>query len=105
MALPEPVLGPLAKRAMRVDCGGNTRLKLLVLIAAYADAGEPSPPVSVLARRLGIKRVQDLDPLLKRLALDGHIEIAWRASEPGPSGARRNVYRLRLAEPEVVMRP
>jgi hypothetical protein len=105
VALPDPVLGPLAKRAMRVDPGGNKRRKLLVLIAAYADAGEPSPPVKALARRLGIRKVQDVDHLLRRLARDGHVEVAWRASEPGPGGARRNVYRLRLEEPEVVTRP
>jgi DNA-binding MarR family transcriptional regulator len=104
MALPEAVLGPLAKRAMRVDCGGKKRLKLLVLLAAYADAGEPSPPARVLAERLGIQ-VPDLDRLLKALQRDGHLKVAWRAGERGKSGARKNVYTLHLDEAERVMVP
>ncbi len=98
MALPEPVLGPLAKRAMRTDTGGKKRLRLLVLIAAFADAGGVSPPARGLCRRLGIEKVKDLDHLLKALARDGHLEVGWRAGEPGKSGGRKNIYRLRFGE-------
>jgi DNA-binding MarR family transcriptional regulator len=86
----EPVLGPLAKRAMRTDVGGKKRLKLLVLIAAYADAGEPSPAAQTLAERVGVD-IPTFDALLKRLQRDGHLKVARQKGRQ-----RRNVYELHL---------
>jgi DNA-binding MarR family transcriptional regulator len=79
---------------MRTNPGGRKRLKLLVLLAAYADAEEPSPPARALAERLGIQ-ISDLDRLLKRLQRDGYLTVAWRK---GPN--ERNVYTLRLGDDE-----
>jgi hypothetical protein len=92
VTLPEPILGPLAKRAMRIGAGGKKRLKLLVLLAAYADAGEPSPPARVLAERLEIN-IDALDGLLRQLERDGYLTVAWRKGAD-----RRNVYTLHLDE-------
>lgn len=69
----QPKLGPLAKAAMRVETGEKRR-KLLVLIAAYADAGEESPAVATLAARTGLK-VKKLDLLLCSLTRDGHLHV------------------------------
>jgi hypothetical protein len=84
----QPVLGPQARRAMRLDTGGGKRLRLLVLLAAFADAGEPSPSAKTLRERLGVD-IKTLDALLKRLECDRFLEVAWRS---GPNG--RNVYRI-----------
>jgi DNA-binding MarR family transcriptional regulator len=78
------VLGPLAKRAMRIHAGGDKRRKLLVLICAYADAGEPSPAVATLAARLKLPN-QAIDPLLDHLQQDGFLTVARREHH-------RNVY-------------
>jgi len=86
----KPVLGPQAKQAMRTDCGGKKRLKLLVLIAAYADAGEASPRAMTLCERLGID-MGTFDQLLARLQKDGFLKVHRRT---GPN--RRNRYELFL---------
>jgi hypothetical protein len=75
---------------MRTDVGGNKRLKLLTLIAAYADANEPSPAALTLCRTLKIDIVT-LDRLLKRLEQDGHIEVAWQSGRD-----QRNVYTVHV---------
>ena len=43
---------------MRLPIKGKKRRKLLVLISAYLDAGEPSPAVRVLAKRTGLTPLQ-----------------------------------------------
>jgi hypothetical protein len=89
-----PVRGPTFRRvaALRVEqVGGVKRLKVLALLGAYADAGEPSPPARELLRRLGWPPTQSnmrrFDVLLARLQLDG-----WLAVERRPG--QRNAYRV-----------
>lgn len=88
----QPVLGPAAKAAARLPIDGTKRRKVLVLIAAYADAGEKSPSIRELAERARLDRLIVAN-VVDRLARDGLLEVDWRA---GPD--RRNVYRLRLPE-------
>jgi hypothetical protein len=95
----QPTAGPLFKWAAKQDVGGQKRRRLLCLVAAYADAGEPSPPAYELARRAGIPlnpSPQVFDGLLKALVRDGLLEVRWKAGKPGPTGGRRNVYTLKL---------
>jgi hypothetical protein len=94
----EPVLGPLARRAARLPPSYPLEKKhrlLLTLIAAYADAGEQSPPVRELARRLGLGNepgaARKIDKRLRGLERAGVLTVAWRASNGG-----RNVYTLHL---------
>ena len=88
MSAVQPVLGPRARAAMRLPAGGSKRQKVLVLIAAYLDAGESSPSIRDLAGRCHLDAPL-VALLVSRLARDGLIEVEWRA---GPE--RRNVYRL-----------
>jgi hypothetical protein len=86
----QPVLGTLARQAMRVDAGGGKRRKLLTLVAAYADAGEASPSLRTLASGLKVNW-QSAEALLKLLERDGFLEVAWRQGRD-----QRNVYTVRL---------
>jgi hypothetical protein len=86
-----PVLGALTRAAACMNVNGAAR-RLLILLAAYGDAGEHSPPARELARRLGIE-ISMLDPMLKALIAEGVLRVRWRA-EPG---TQRNVYELKLA--------
>jgi DNA-binding MarR family transcriptional regulator len=90
--IPEPRAGELFALAAKVPAGGAQRRKLLLLLAAYADAGEPSPPVRQLAKRLRMP-IGGVDALLKLLERDGHLVVHWRAGD-----GRRNLYELRLGE-------
>jgi hypothetical protein len=98
---PEPVLGPLARTAARVPLRPpleRSHRLLLTLIAAFADAGEQSPPVSELARRLGLNgprqvAVGKVDKRLKDLERAGLLDVRWKASQHEHP---RNVYELRL---------
>ena len=86
----EPVLGPTAKAAMRVETGSKRR-RLLVLIAAFADAGEASPAAGTLAVRLGVK-VRVIDALLAALEREGLLAV-----ERGDvTRSERNRYRVTL---------
>jgi DNA-binding MarR family transcriptional regulator len=76
---------------MRVDAGGTKRLKLLVLIAAYADAGEPSPAAGTLAARMQLP-VPAVDQLLAALERQGLVEVV----RGDVTKHERNTYRLRL---------
>jgi hypothetical protein len=95
-----PVMGPLAREAMRVPLEVEQR-KLLVLIAAYADAGERSPSIRELGARIGISisgrghppGLRKLEWLLRGLIREGRLRVRWRA-EPGTC---RNVYDVRVA--------
>jgi hypothetical protein len=98
----EPVLGPLAKRAARLPLRAPLEKKhrlLLTLIAAFSDAGEASPPVRELARRLGMAgekwAASKLDKQLKELVRAGVLDVRWRASKHEHP---RNVYELQVGE-------
>jgi hypothetical protein len=95
------VLGERARLALRTDAGGRKRQKLLVLLAAYADAGE-TPTVRVLIERMGGDlpdrwhghRVRRVDALLRSLEDQGLIRVDWR-----PAGTtQRNRYELLFAD-------
>lgn len=78
---PDPVLGPHARATMKWTAShlppdSIRRRKLLVLLAAYADAGVADPPFSLLMPRLKVGPFK-LDHLLKRLELDGLLAIDW----------------------------
>jgi hypothetical protein len=88
----KPVAGPLFKQAAALPIEGGKRRKRLCLLAAYADAGEPSPRVRDLARITGFE-VPQIDQLLRTLQRDGHLNVRWRASS---HQQRRNVYELHL---------
>jgi hypothetical protein len=96
----KPVLGPRARAAMKIDAGGRVESKLLILLAAYADAGEASPTVVELAKRMRL-RVKSIDRVLDLLVAARLIEVEW-AGGKAPPGKRagkpghRNVYRVLL---------
>jgi hypothetical protein len=88
----KPTAGPQFRWAARQDVGGQKRRRLLCLIAAFADAGEPSPPVNVLARQANLGGWRVVDGLLAALERDGFIQVRWA----GGYGKGRNAYTLRL---------
>src|SRR5687767_7016507 len=95
---PSPVAGPIFKRAAALPVEGAKRRKLLCLLAAYADAGETSPAMVELARRLELDPVV-VDHLLDALVRDGLLKVEWAGKgRPGAraSAGRRNVYALVL---------
>lgn len=87
-ALKDPILGKTAKLAMRTHAGGHERQKLLVLLAAYHDAGE-QPTVNALTARLGLTPGQT-HSLLRALERQGLIRVQWAP----PKSWRRNEYQL-----------
>jgi hypothetical protein len=86
---PAPVLGPSARHAARLPTKGRKRHKLLVLIAAYHDAG-CHPSVRMLAGRTGLTRASVIR-LVDALERDGLLEVERR---PAPERYR---YRLCVA--------
>lgn len=71
-----PVMGERARVACGVEVGGAKRRRLLVLLAAYADAGGGvcNPPVDELLGRIpSIGSAQKLFGLARRLEADGLI--------------------------------
>jgi hypothetical protein len=69
-----PVLGPLARRACALEVEGGKRRRLLVLIAAYADAGVCDPTADeLLARIPAIRDAGKLQGCTRRLIEDGFI--------------------------------
>jgi hypothetical protein len=94
-----PILGGRAKRALALAKRlslPRDEAKLLVLIGSYADAGEQSPPMTQLRRRMGYPRhpgtYPQLDWHLQQLARRKLICIAWAKK----TGARRNRYEIRF---------
>lgn len=87
-----PILGEKARLALQVDAGGRKRRKLLVLLAAYADAGISDPPMRELMGRTGIDDVRQVDQLLRMLAKQGLIHVDWAHGRP-----QRNTYELLFA--------
>ncbi len=86
----QPVLGERARSALRVSAGWKKRHRaLLVLLAAFGDAGERSPAARDLAGRLGVD-VPTLDIALQALAARGAIWVVRRPRQ-------LNVYVLRFA--------
>ena len=83
-----PVAGSTFRRVAALPVEGHKRRKLLCLLAAYADAGEPNPPVRILAQRLHLP-VRKVDALLRRLEADGYLRVARERDQ-------RNRYELLL---------
>jgi hypothetical protein len=102
-----PVAGPLFRRAAALPIPGEKRRRLLSLLAAWADAGETSPPMRDLVKRLG-HTPKKIDQLLSSLGTDGWIAVEW-AGPGGPGhrgGPRRNRYTLgRWARDETATDP
>jgi SOS-response transcriptional repressor LexA len=94
-ALRDPILGERARRALLVDAGGRKRRKLLVLLAAYADAGVEDPPLQALMGRAGIRSSRQADALLRALEEQGLIRVDWARGRP-----RRNHYELLITHEE-----
>jgi hypothetical protein len=97
----EPRLGPLAKQAASMPLGAPLERKhrlLLVLLGAFADAGERSPRARELCARLGIDGPKQVaagkfDKQLRDLERAGLLEVRWHGA---PDGSGRNVYELHL---------
>ncbi|HET7052461.1 MAG TPA: hypothetical protein VFI09_00920 [Solirubrobacterales bacterium] len=79
-------LGPNTRRALVLPVEGTKRRKVLVLIAAYADAGRDDPAISELSQRSGLTYRQVVF-VVDRLEADGWLEVRR-------SHQRRNRYRL-----------
>lgn len=92
-ATADPIFGEQARLALRVDAGGRKRRKLLVLLAAYADAGVSDPPVRALMDRAGIDDVRVVDQLLRMLEKQELIHVDWARGRP-----QRNRYELVFTE-------
>jgi DNA-binding MarR family transcriptional regulator len=84
----QPTLAAKTKLALTLSAKWNDRTdrKLIVLLAAFADAGERSPYARDLATRLDIS-VEELDRRLGGLAAEGLVWTVRRQE-------RRNVYIL-----------
>jgi len=66
--------------------------RLLLLLAAYADAGEGSPSARELSERMHCS-VKRIDTLCRVLYGEGVLLVRRRAER----GTQRNVYKLRLS--------
>jgi hypothetical protein len=76
-AIPNPIAGPLFKLAAQTTVRGDPgNRKVLALLSAYADAGEHSPPVKELARRLKMT-VPEVDTRLDILSRQRLIWVVW----------------------------
>lgn len=75
-----PVLGSLAKAAMRLPIDGQKRRKLLILIAAYNDGGTSLPPEAELLSRLSFLAgdPRKLRGLVQALERDGWLQVSRR---------------------------
>lgn len=82
---PKPTAGENVQRASRLPIHGAKRLKTLLLIAAWIDAGH-QPSIGELAARLGLHRVAVV-ALIDHLERDGLLEVERRWPE-------RNAYRI-----------
>jgi hypothetical protein len=85
-----PVLGPQAKAAARLPSGGGKRHKVLVLIAAFLDAGVEDPPIRVLAQRTRIPAALVCE-IVDALEAVGLLEITRGVKARG----ERNRYRIK----------
>ena len=89
---PQPVAGATFKHAARLPIDGTKRRKVLLLIAAYLDAGAPDPSCAMLGRRVGLPS-QVVATLVDRLEADGFLSVE-RATE------KREGFRNRYAIPD-----
>ncbi len=100
-----PLAQPLAGRTFQQACAtpvhGTQRRRLVITLAALADAGEHSPPMGQLAGCLGLPPTV-VDQLLDELIADGWLTVVWAGSSGAPPGGRgaadgrRNRYELQL---------
>lgn len=88
--LRKPVAGPLFTCAVTLPVEGGKRHKLLCLLAAYADAGEHSPPAATLAEQVGLPKhaQRGIDDLLRTLERAGYLRVEWG----NPKHHERNRY-------------
>ena len=89
---PQPVAGATFKRAAKLPIDGTKRRKVLLLIAAYVDAGTPDPSCAMLGRRVGLPP-HVVATLVDRLEADGSLRVK-RPTE------RREGFRNRYAIPD-----
>ena len=101
MAARELTLGPLARAALRLPAGGAKRRKVLVMVAAYADAGERSPSITQLARGTKLSRWVVLN-VIDRLQADGLLIVERRHEAKCQP---RNVYAIPALEGEAHVCP
>lgn len=85
----KPVDGPAFRAAVRLQPGGPTRRRVLLLVAAWTDAGQISTSAFDVADRLGLD-LRKAQCLLRRLEDDSFLQ-ATRAT------ARRRFPRYRVA--------
>jgi hypothetical protein len=87
-----PKRGPMLEWAMSEEVAGSRipplYRKLLCLLAAYADGGNPSPSLSALASRLAIP-MPEVMWLLRALEIEGWISAEWTTDYSVP-----NVYTI-----------
>ncbi len=81
-----PSTGPNVRAALRAPIEGRKRRAVLILIAAYLDAGRRDPSVAELAGRTQLRRLAVV-AIVDRLERDG-----WLGIERAPR--RRNRYTL-----------
>lgn len=86
-AEPQPVAGPTFRRAAGLRVEGNKKRKVLLLIAAYLDAGV-QPSVTMIARRAGLPRYVVLS-IIPGLGRAGLLRIT-----PPVDHNDRNVYEI-----------
>jgi DNA-binding transcriptional ArsR family regulator len=89
-----PILGSRARQAADISkpWRDDSGRRVLILLAAYADAGEISPSIRELTERLKLT-IPQLDAELRKLAAGGLIWVEWHA-DPRDN---RNRYRLLFA--------
>ena len=90
----QPIMGPLARGACALPIEGSKRRKLVVLIAAYADAGVCHPSTHALLERIPemkgsakklygcVRRLQE-DGLIRQLPKNSGFELLFPGADPG----------------------
>jgi excisionase family DNA binding protein len=103
-ALPEPVLGPRAPWVLRQPVAGINRRKVLVLLAAWLDAGYDDPAIRQIARRAGLEPLLTF-PLVDALEREGWIAVqsgdVRRKEQPLPPAHRPGARVTILTVPEL----
>jgi DNA-binding MarR family transcriptional regulator len=81
--------GPTVERALRLPASGAKARRVLVLVAAYIDAGRPDPSIRELAERAELHRVAVV-AIVDQLEARGLL-IIERGDTPA---GERNTYRV-----------